>query len=164
MGAGDPDPLHLAEARELGRRIAEQGWIVLTGGRSAGVMEAASAGAKEVRGSVTLGILPDDRADLVSLHVDIAILTDLGNARNNLNVLTSRVVVACGVESAGTASEVALAIKNGRPVILLRPSAEAWAFFRQLGGGLAHRVETPADAVELIGERLGLPRGAAWEG
>ena len=162
MGAGDPDPLHLAEARELGRRIAERGWIVLTGGRPAGVMDAAAAGAKEIRGSVTLGILPDDRADLASPYVDIAVLTDLGNARNNLNVLTSRVIVACGVEGAGTASEVALAIKNGRPVILLRPSAEAWAFFGPLGGGLAHRAETPAEAVELIGGRLGIAQGAEW--
>ena len=41
----------------------------------------------------------------------------MGNARNVINVLSSRVVVACP-GGAGTASEVALAVKCNRPVIL----------------------------------------------
>src|SRR6476660_6501215 len=43
---GDPTYGH---AREVGRRFAEEGWAVVTGG-GPGVMEAANRGAKEGRG------------------------------------------------------------------------------------------------------------------
>jgi hypothetical protein len=146
MGAGDASPRHLALAHDLGRRIAEAGWILLTGGRDVGVMDAASAGAKEVTGSLTLGILPD-ATTRVSPHVDVAVFTDLGNARNNINVLTSDVVVACGVEGPGTASEVALALKSGKPVVLLASDETAHRFFSGLASG---RVRTAVDVVEAL--------------
>ncbi len=146
MGASDPSPHHLAMARDLGRRIAEAGWILLTGGRDVGVMDAASAGAKEVTGSLTLGILPD-ATSRISPHVDVAVFTDLGNARNNINVLTSDVVVACGVEGPGTASEVALALKSGKPVVLLASDETAHRFFSGLAPG---QVRTAVDAVEAL--------------
>ena len=146
MGAGDANPRHLAMARDLGRRIAEAGWILLTGGRDVGVMDAASAGAKEVTGSLTLGILPD-ATSRVSPHVDVAVFTDLGNARNNINVLTSDVVVACGVEGPGTASEVALALKSGKPVVLLAGDEAAQRFFSGLAPG---QVRTAVDAVDAL--------------
>ena len=42
----------------------------------------------------------------------------MGNARNCINVLSSHVVVACPGGS-GTISEVALALKSSRPVVLM---------------------------------------------
>lgn len=137
----------LARARELGRLIAAEGWVVVTGGRPAGVMEAACAGAKEVDGSVTVGILPSRDADL-SPYVDIPIVTDVHNARNNINVLTGAVTVACGARGAGTVSEIALAMKNARPVILLACGELAERFFATIGS--FHRVETPAEAVQIV--------------
>jgi uncharacterized protein (TIGR00725 family) len=134
MGAGDDASeadMRLAEA--LGQVIAAERWIVLTGGRDAGVMQAASRGAKRVSGSLVIGVLPSDR-DPVSPDVDVAILTGLGNARNAINVLSSQVVVAVGIRGPGTASEAALALKAKRPLILLAPTREAEAFFRTLGG------------------------------
>ncbi len=133
MGAADATPERLADAERLGELLATQGWIVLTGGRPFGVMEAASRGAKRVNGSLTIGILPT-ADDVPSPFVDIAIRTDLGHGRNNVNVLSSDVVFACGVEGPGTASEIALAIKNGRPVVLVAPSEAARQFFTELGG------------------------------
>ena len=50
--------------------------------------------------------------------VDIPILTGMGSARNNINVLSSDVVIACA-GGPGTISEVALALKAGRPVVAL---------------------------------------------
>jgi uncharacterized protein (TIGR00725 family) len=117
MGADQAGSGSLAAARELGALVAERGWIVLTGGRPAGVMAAACAGAKQVRNSLTLGILPG--ADGAGSDVDIAVFTAMGDARNAINVLSSDVVVACGVEGAGTSSEVSLALKAVKPVILL---------------------------------------------
>jgi hypothetical protein len=133
--------------------VAERGWIVLTGGRPEGVMAAANAGAKSVPGSITLGILPS-AAEGVGPDVDIAVFTGLGDARNAINVLSSDVVVACGVEGPGTASEVALALKSERPVILLGPSPEAAAFFRQVAGRAELRQAETAEAAMRAAEVL----------
>lgn len=135
----------LLGAFQLGRLIALEGWVLLTGGRSAGVMDAASRGAKEA-GGLTVGILPTSDVGSLSEAVDIPIITGLGQARNNINVLSSRVVFACGM-GAGTASEVALTLKAGRPVILLYCTAEAEAFFKSLGGDDVFIATDPAEAV-----------------
>jgi uncharacterized protein (TIGR00725 family) len=154
MGAGQASRESLVAARELGRLIAEHGWILLTGGRPLGVMDAACAGAKEVAGSLTLGILPSTTGG-VAAGVDIAVFTGLGDARNAVNVLTSDVVVACGVEGPGTASEVALALKAEKPVILLCAAPAATAFFRTVtGAGRLQEARTPADAVQQIEKLL----------
>ena len=132
---------------------------MLTGGRPAGVMEAASVGAKSVPGSLTVGILPSGPDGPVGAAVDIAVFTGVGEARNVINVLSSDVVVACGVEGAGTASEVALALKLARPTVLVAPSPEAAVFFRSIETQAPlHEVETPEAAVELIEHRLGIAR------
>jgi len=159
MGASEPRPDTLATARRLGGLLAEAGWVVLTGGRPAGVMDAACAGAKSVSGSLTLGILPTGPDGPVSEQVDVAVFTGANEVRNVINVLTSDVVIACGVESAGTASEVALALKLGRPTVLLAAEPEAIAFFRTIGGqGTLLEAATPEAAVDLIERTLGLPR------
>ena len=159
MGAGEPRPEALDAARRLGRLVAEAGWILLTGGRPAGVMEAASAGAGSVPGSLTLGILPSGPDGPVSEHVDVAVFTGLGEARNAINVLSSDVVVACGVEGPGTASEVGLALRLDRPTILLAPSPEAAAFFRTIQGtARLYQVGTPDAVVEMIEHRIGIDR------
>jgi hypothetical protein len=89
--------------------------------------------------------------------VDIAVFTGLGDARNAVNVLTSDVVVACGVEGPGTASEVALALRSEKPVVLLAPSPEAAAFFRQVAGDAPlHQVETPEETLRAAEELLRL--------
>jgi len=117
-------------AYELGKAIALQGWVLLTGGRNTGVMNAASRGAKSADG-LTIGILPGNDTNDVSKAVDIAIVTGMGNARNNINVLSSDVIIACGT-GAGTVSEIALALKANKPVILLNPETESQNFWQKL--------------------------------
>ena len=153
MGPGDGAGEEVARAAfDLGGLIAREGWVLVTGGRRHGVMGAASRGAKSA-GGLTVGILPArDDAD-ASEHVDIPVLTGMGEARNNINVLTSRVVFACGM-GAGTASEVALALKAGRRVIMLLAGAEARAFFARLGGDAVSFAESPAEAVEIARRAL----------
>ena len=140
-------------ARELGALVAAEGWALLTGGRASGVMEAACRGAREA-GGLTVGILPTEDAGDASEFVDLAVLTGMGQARNQINVLTSRVVFACGA-GAGTASEIALAVKARRPVILLGAAAEARAFFAALGGASVHFADSPRDAVEIARAIIG---------
>ncbi|MGD1913133.1 MAG: TIGR00725 family protein [Rivularia sp. (in: cyanobacteria)] len=131
MGVGEKATTDdLENAYQLGQMIAEEGWILLTGGRKAGVMNAASIGAKSVNG-LTIGILPGKDKREVSEAVDIAIFTDMGNARNNINLLSSDVIIACGM-GAGTASEITLALKSNKKVILLNQNEESQSFFKKL--------------------------------
>lgn len=135
MGSGDKaTATDLQNAYELGKLIAQQGWVLLTGGRNVGVMDAANRGAKSANG-LTVGILPNNNTNGVSEAVDIAIITDIGNARNNINVLSSDVVIACGM-GAGTASEIALALKSDKKVILLNNNAESKAFFKKMSSNV----------------------------
>src|SRR5262245_54878648 len=127
----------ISSAEELGERIARERWVLLTGGRDAGVIAAANRGAKRVPDSLTIGVLPARDATDVCAHVDIAIVTGLGDARNAVNVLSSDAVVICGAGGPGTASEAALAIKAQRFLILLNPTPEAAAFFRSLDAAVA---------------------------
>lgn len=117
MGGGQATPAVARMAEELGQGIAAEGWVLLTGGRPAGVMEAASRGAHRA-GGLVIGILPGPDPNGASQFVDIAVATNLADARNLVNVLSSDVVIACP-GGAGTLSEVAMAVKNARPVVLL---------------------------------------------
>ena len=104
-------------AHQLGALIAQQGWILLTGGRDTGVMDAASRGAKGAGGTV-IGILPGADTRGMSPYVDIPIVTGMRDARNSINILSSIILFFIGM-SPGTASELALAVKNRTPSILI---------------------------------------------
>lgn len=148
MGPGEQaTATDLQNAYELGKLIAQQGWVLLTGGRNVGVMDAASQGAKSANG-LTIGILPGNNTNDVSESVDLAIVTDLGNARNNINVLSADVVIACGI-STGTAAEIALALKANKKVILLNDRQESKLFFKHLSPENIYLVNTPAEAIKI---------------
>ncbi len=117
MGGSRADEKTLAAARELGRLIARRGWVLLSGGRPTGVMQASVTGAHE-EGGLTVGVLFDDDPQQAARGLDIIIPTGMGAARNVVNILASKVVVACR-GNGGTLSEIALALRFGRPVVLL---------------------------------------------
>jgi uncharacterized protein (TIGR00725 family) len=146
MGGGSASEKTLKMAKELGERIAARQWVLLNGGRDAGVMAASAEGAA-LAGGLTIGILPDADADKAAAHIQIAIPTGMGSARNLINVLAAHVVIACP-GGPGTISEVALALKYGKPVICLGwdpgPLFETFS-----AGGQLQTVTTPRAAVEL---------------
>ena len=149
MGPGEsasPDENELAF--ELGKAIAQEGWITLTGGRAFGVMNAVMEGAEEY-GGLTIGVLPGDSEIGSSHHAAIKIITGLGSARNTINVLSSHVIVVCGMV-AGTASEVALAIKADKRIILLKPDDVSVQFFKKIGTYKISVAQTVKEAVALI--------------
>ncbi|MBW4418246.1 MAG: TIGR00725 family protein [Myxacorys californica WJT36-NPBG1] len=148
MGAGEQaTPTDVQNAYALGQELAKAGWVVLSGGRDVGVMDAVSRGAKQ-GGGLTIGILPN-QTTAMSEAIDIPIITDMGNARNNINVLSSRVAIACGM-GAGTASEIALALKADKPVVLLTDDPVSQAFFQQLGGEKVFVVPTVKEAISTV--------------
>ena len=147
MGGSCADEVVLEDARRVGQLIAEAGWVHLNGGRDAGVMAASARGAAEA-GGLVVGILPGDDWDCIAESVDVSVLTGMGDARNQINVLSSRVVVALQ-GGAGTVSEVALALKAGRPVVTLDfPLGETFAPF--YGRGRIVDTLTPDDAVAAV--------------
>jgi uncharacterized protein (TIGR00725 family) len=113
---GDATEDELLLAGAVGRLLAERGCTVVCGGLG-GAMAAASRSAKEA-GGVTIGIIPgyDDRS--ANPWIDHVICTGMGQARNALVVATGQAVIAVG-GGWGTLSEIALAIRMERPVVLL---------------------------------------------
>ncbi|MDO9558015.1 MAG: TIGR00725 family protein [Coriobacteriia bacterium] len=151
MGSGRPlDGTALRVAHDLGARIAAEGWVLLTGGRAAGVMDAVSQGAREA-GGLVVGVLPDEDTSSASSHLDIAIRTGMGDARNVVNVLSSDVVIALP-GGAGTVSEVALALNAERPVILL--GWDAGAVLRASAEGSLFDASDIDEAIRLVKRAL----------
>jgi uncharacterized protein (TIGR00725 family) len=153
MGPGEnatPDDNEIAF--DLGKEIASNGWVVLTGGRSFGVMDAAMKGAHEVNG-LTIGILPNDNAVNASENADIKILTGMGGARNMINVLSSHIIVVIGM-AAGTASEVALALKANKKVILLNQDEITIRFFKNIGTYKVMVASSVEETVRMIKDYL----------
>lgn len=132
MGSGEDEHLDLAVG--LGRWLASAGAHLLTGG-GGGVMAAVSRAFAEVpnRRGLVIGVLPCRPGDRPSQPregypnewVEIAIATHLPlsgargaepMSRNHINVLSCDALVALP-GGAGTASEVALAVRYQRPLI-----------------------------------------------
>lgn len=158
MGPGEnatPDENEMAY--ELGKEIAKQGWLTLTGGRSFGIMDAALKGASEA-GGLTIGILPGDNDSNSSEHAHIKIVTSMGSGRNYISVLSSHVVIVLGMAS-GTASEVSLALKSRKKVILLNQDEITIRFFKNLGSYNVLITKTVSETIMQIKDYLGMNQG-----
>jgi uncharacterized protein (TIGR00725 family) len=122
-GESDPQTSLADLAFELGRGIAQRDAVLICGGLT-GVMEHAARGARAA-GGLTIGLLPGDDPDEANDYVDVAIATGLGHARNAILARTADGVIAVG-GGLGTLSEIALALRNGRPTI----GIQTWRFDR----------------------------------
>ena len=116
IGAGECSPELAGAAEEIGAAIAAHGAVLVCGGLG-GVMAAAAAGAERA-GGVTVGILPTYDRTTANPGIDIVLPTGMGHARNVIVVAAGDAVIALPGEH-GTASEIALALKLGRPVVAL---------------------------------------------
>jgi uncharacterized protein (TIGR00725 family) len=134
----------MAAAREVGRLVALDGFVVVTGGLS-GVMSAAAQGASDAGGTV-VGLLPGDDRALAGAGHTIAIATGLGEGRTAVLVSAVDAMVCVG-GSWGTLSEVALARRTGRPVVVLA----GWQVRDEAGADVGlTAADSPADAVRLV--------------
>ncbi len=138
VGAARAEPAVVQLAREVGRLIAQRGATLVCGGLG-GVMEAAARGAREA-GGTTIGILPGESRTAANAWIDHAVATGIGHARNLAVVASGDAVIAVGGEW-GTASEIALARKLGRLVVVLGAGPE-------IAGDGVVQATTPAEAVE----------------
>lgn len=149
-GAGQATEEEMAWAEEVGRHLARAGAILVCGGLG-GVMDAASRGAR-AEGGMAVGILPGESRAEASPHLTVAIPTGLGEARNALVVRAADAVIAVSGEF-GTLSEIALALKMGKPVVGL----STWELSK--GGRGVDAVVGVATATEAVARALELARG-----
>jgi len=109
-------------------------------------MEAAAEGARSEGGS-TVGIMPGTGpADSPpNAYIELPIFTGLGQARNQVLVLSGEAVIGIG-GSWGTLTEIGLSIRHGIPVVLL----DSWRLEPPNGKAepLLHRAASPVEAVE----------------
>lgn len=142
IGGGRSSAAEYAQAETVGRLIAEQKAVLVCGGLS-GIMEAASRGAKSA-GGTTIGILPGHDRAPANPYLDFVITTGMGEARNLAVVSTGDVVIAVG-GGYGTLSEIGLAAKIGRRVIILG----GWLLQRDSGTPGVAYASSPEEAVKM---------------
>ena len=147
IGVAAADEAEQRHAEAVGRLLAERGYVVVTGGLG-GVMEAASRGAAAAGGTV-VGILPAADPDTANPHVGIAVATGQGDARNAVICNTADAFVAIG-RGLGTLSEIAFALKRGKPVVALG----SWEL-PEAKGRMPEPVASPEEAVDRIQSALG---------
>jgi uncharacterized protein (TIGR00725 family) len=130
-------------AEEVGRRIAENGWTVVTGGLT-GVMESAMKGARQA-GGLTVGILPGFTKQDANRYVDIPVVTGMSHARNVIIAYTADALIAVS-GSYGTLSEIAIALKLDKPVVGIK----TWGNIQ----GIVN-VSSAEEAVQKVHELIG---------
>lgn len=148
-GAGaTAEQVRLSE--EVGRLLAGEGLVVVTGGLD-GVMAGAARGCLQA-GGTSVGLLPGLHRDDADPHSTVTLPTGLGELRNGLLVRACDALVAVG-SSWGTLSEVALAARTNVPVVLL-----GWGSLADHLPTPLPRAADPQDAVETVsGALLGRP-------
>ncbi|MDY6825638.1 MAG: TIGR00725 family protein [Bacillota bacterium] len=128
-------------ARQVGSEVARRGGVVICGGGS-GVMEAAAEGAAQA-GGIVIGILPGSSTLEGNPHLSFAVATGLGEARNAVIARTADAMIAVGGEF-GTLSEIALALKMGKPVVGLK----SWSI--KSPRGFDHSIVQAATSLEAV--------------
>lgn len=150
-GASQATDADLLDAAEVGRLLARRQCVVLCGGLG-GVMQAAARGVADA-GGVCVGLLPGDDPGAAAPEVTIALPTGMGEARNVLIARCCAGMIAIG-GGYGTLSEMALALRRGRPVAALH----SWDV-RRAGDPAAdprvHACDSPDAAVEWVLQRSG---------
>ncbi|MBN1879960.1 TIGR00725 family protein [bacterium] len=121
IGAAVCDDRIASIAYQVGQSIAHHGGVLISGGRS-GVMEASCRGACEA-GGITIGILPGTNPSESNQYVIIPLPTGLGHARNAVLTQCADAVIAIS-GGYGTLSEIALALKMGKPVLGIETRAD----------------------------------------
>jgi len=154
VGPGDEATREENEvARQVGRLLAERGAILVCGGLG-GVMAAACEGAFK-RGGLTVGLLPGSDRATGNPYLTVAVPTGMGELRNGLVVRTADAVIAVG-GSWGTLSEVALAMRTGKPIVAIG----GWSVEDPIHGRPGKMPGTARSAEEAVDQALRLATSA----
>ena len=99
---------------EIGRRLADEGYLVFCGG-GAGVMEAIAKGVND-QGGIVVGVLKGQDLEEGNKYLTVPIATGIGIARNAILAYNCDAAIAISGQY-GTLSEIAYAFQLKKPVI-----------------------------------------------
>jgi uncharacterized protein (TIGR00725 family) len=116
IGPNEATDEELRNAELVGALLAQRGAVVVCGGLG-GVMEAVCKGSA-AHGGRSIGILPGRERKAGNAFASVTLATGLGELRNGLVVGSCDAVIAVG-GSWGTLSEIALAMRAGKPTFVL---------------------------------------------
>ena len=150
-GPGDASPTALTLAEAIGAALGRWGATLVCGGLG-GCMEAACRGAKAA-GGTTVGVIPGYDARAANPYVDHVVCTGMGQARNAI-VAASGAAVIVIAGGAGTLSEAAMAIRLGRPVVLIGDWPPSLAAEMVTMAGRTASLQTAREPDEAVGLAL----------
>jgi len=114
FGGRDITPDVYEDTLEIGRRLADEGYMVFCGG-GAGVMEAIAKGVHD-EGGIVIGVLKGQDLEEGNKYLTVPIATGIGIARNAILAYNCDVAIAISGQY-GTLSEIAYAFQLKKPVI-----------------------------------------------
>ena len=114
FGGRDITPDVYEDTLEIGRRLADEGYLVFCGG-GAGVMEAIAKGVHD-EGGIVVGVLKGQDLEEGNKYITVPIATGIGIARNAILAYNCDAAIAISGQY-GTLSEIAYAFQLKKPVI-----------------------------------------------
>ena len=114
FGGRDITPDVYKDTLEIGRRLADEGYLVFCGG-GAGVMEAIAKGVHD-EGGIVVGVLKGQDLEEGNKYLSVSIATGIGIARNAILAYNCDAAIAISGQY-GTLSEIAYAFQLKKPVI-----------------------------------------------
>ena len=114
FGGRDITPDVYEDTLEIGRRLADEGYLVFCGG-GAGVMEAIAKGVHD-EGGIVVGVLKGQDLEEGNKYLTVPIATGIGIARNAILAYNCDAAIAISGRY-GTLSEIAYAFQLKKPVI-----------------------------------------------
>ena len=114
FGGRDIKPDVYEDTLEIGRRLADEGYLVFCGG-GAGVMEAIAKGVHD-EGGIVVGVLKGQDLEEGNKYLTVPIATGIGIARNAILAYNCDAAIAISGQY-GTLSEIAYAFQLKKPVI-----------------------------------------------
>ena len=114
FGGRDITPDVYEDTLEIGRRLADEGYMIFCGG-GAGVMEAIAKGVHD-KGGIVVGVLKGQDLEEGNKYLTVPIATGIGIARNAILAYNCDAAIAISGQY-GTLSEIAYAFQLKKPVI-----------------------------------------------
>ena len=164
------DERYLADARELGNLLAQEGWRCVNGGGAVGLMGAVTDGTLDAGGEVT-GVIPKFMVDngwCYDRLMDVVVTADMHQRKQMMSNMADAVIALPG--GVGTLEElletltwrqlglvkVPIIILNTLgyydPLLAMLRHAIDEGFMKPSHGQLWQVAATPADAVALLGD------------
>ena len=141
FGGRDITPDVYQDTLEIGRRLADEGYMVFCGG-GAGVMEAIAKGVHD-EGGIVVGVLKGQDLEEGNKYLTVPIATGIGIARNAILAYNCDAAIAISGQY-GTLSEIAYAFQLKKPVI----GYKTWAIDPVI------QVNTPEEVVSKLNKEL----------